>query len=113
MPSKEGESTHPPLEVLEDTNFSSKNIVETHQPLSADSIKSLENSFEVLTSIGDSRESGTDSPLRTRRSVANIGIYELIWPAPKSIIGLSHISPPFAVGKELLISIIQVRFFAI
>lgn len=109
MPSKEREHTHSPLEPVEDINFSPKNnLVDTHQPLTANSIKSLENSFEVPASVIESRESGSDSPLRNRHSISNTGIYELIWPEPKCIIELGHVSPPFIVSKELLISVVQV-----
>ncbi|XP_011505439.1 PREDICTED: uncharacterized protein LOC105368183 isoform X2 [Ceratosolen solmsi marchali] len=108
MPLKDKENVHNCLELVEDTNFSQKNIlVDIHQPLTVDSIKSLENSLEVSASAGDSRESGSDSPLRIQRSIANTGLYEMIWPEPKYIIELGHISPPFIVEKELLISIIQ------
>lgn len=108
MPSKEIESIHSPFE-LENSNFVSKNIlVDTHQPISADSVKSLENSFEVPVNVADSREPNNESPLRSRRSITNSGIFELLWPEPKCIIELGHISPPFIVSKELLISIIQV-----
>lgn len=110
MPSKEIESIHTPLESLENTNFVSKNIlVDTHQTLSVDSVKSLENSFEAAVAIGNSRDSNNGSPLRSRRSITNSGIFELLWPQPKCIIELGHVSPPFIVSKELFISIIQVR----
>lgn len=109
MPSKEDDNTHCPLESTDNTHFSSKDIiVDTHQPLSADSVKSLENSYELSISITEARERNETSPLQTSCSGSSSGIYELIWPEPKSIVDLGHISPPFIVGKELLISIIQV-----
>ncbi|XP_023247490.1 uncharacterized protein LOC106645899, partial [Copidosoma floridanum] len=110
MPSKERESIYSPPEPQDtlETHYSPKNnLVDTHQPLSTESIKSLENNFEILSCAEDLKEPGCNSPLRTQHSVINTGIYELIWPEPKCIIELGHISPPFIVGKELLISIIQ------
>ena len=114
MPSKERENSHNPLESVEEPIYSAKSIlVDTHQPISVELIKSLENSFDDSTAVenqlgSNNRESISDSPLRTRRSISSSGIYELIWPQPKCILELGHVSPPFIVGKELLISIIQV-----
>lgn len=90
VPSKEN--------IIEPIEFAQKNIL-----VDTISIKSLGNSFEIPPSIKDSRESHC-SPLQNQHT----GIYDLIWPEPKCIIQLGHVSPPFIVGKELLISIIQV-----
>lgn len=103
---------HSPLGSLDISNYSSKSIlIDTvpFHPLSAESIKSLNNSFEVPTSPIESRGSESESPTRRQNSLSSAGgIYDLLWPEPKSITELSHVSAPFVINKELHISIIQV-----
>lgn len=105
---------HSPLESLDISNYSSKSILIDSaplHPLSAESIKSLNNSFDVPTSPIESRGSETKSPMRRQNSLSSAGgIYDLLWPEPKSITELSHISAPFVINKELQISIIPVSF---
>ena len=112
MPSQKSDNLRNHLENVDDENFSPQNIlVDTHQALTADPLKSLTNHFEIAASVGDVRESRVESPFRTRRSVCSSKIYELLWPEPKCVIELGHITPPFPIGSELLISIIQVSTY--
>lgn len=71
--------------------------------LSQVSIDSNNKSFDQIFE-GSNRESGNNSPVKSVGE--KYGIYNLIWPQPKSIIELTD-SPPFVAGKELFISIIQ------
>ncbi|XP_014225797.1 uncharacterized protein LOC106651683 [Trichogramma pretiosum] len=84
------------------------NLIDIHQDSSVDSLKSLDNTFNMPTqSHKDSREFNGDSSFRAFPPASQSGVYELIWPKPKYITELGHLSPPFIFGKELLISIIQ------
>lgn len=71
--------------------------------LSQLSIDSNSKSFDQIFE-GTNREPGNDSPEKSLPD--KNGIFNLIWPQPKTIIELND-SLPFIAGKELFISIIQ------
>lgn len=52
------------------------------------------------------QETNNTSPIHN--TVEKTRIYNLLWPRPKTVIELDYISP-FVVGKELFISILQVK----
>jgi hypothetical protein len=110
MQIKDRENEYNCLELVQDTNICSKNtLVDIHKSDTANSLKTLENICEVPKSVRGLKETtNSDSPLQIQCSITNTSIYEMIWPQPKSILKLGHISPPFIVEKEFLISIIQV-----
>lgn len=93
---------------IENSNFLQENVIDAHQMLSTLSIKPPNEHYDVPVLRGDSKESGTESPLRIQHSIVSTRIYELIWPEPKCIIELGHLSAPFVIDKELFISVIQV-----
>lgn len=97
----------PNLNSVEDCNYSVKNLIIDSANSVPDSHKSLENNFDIpASSLGSHKISESPRPQHSFSSTT--GIHELIWPEPKSIIELGNISPPFIVGKDLYISIIQV-----
>ncbi|XP_046749548.1 uncharacterized protein LOC124413185 [Diprion similis] len=71
--------------------------------LSQVSVDSINKSFDQIFD-GMNREPGIDSPVKSIGE--KYGIFNLIWPQPKTIIELPD-SLPFIAGKELFISIIQ------
>lgn len=69
--------------------------------LSIDSTKSTDPLYDISI-----REQSVESPVRS--ILDKTGIYNLLWPEPKTVLELGNTSPPFIAGKELFISIIQV-----
>lgn len=99
--SNDNEAMHSPIGLFSEGNFSQKSISSNMSQLSIESSKSSEPVYDIPL-----RESGKDSPNKT--ATEKEGIYYLLWPQPKTICELKNFSPPFVIGKELFISIIQV-----
>ncbi|KAL2715083.1 Tankyrase-1 [Vespula squamosa] len=98
--SNDNETMHSPIALFSEGNFSQKSISSNMSQLSIESNKSSEPVYDIPL-----RESGKDSPNKT--ATEKEGIYYLLWPQPKTICELKNFSPPFVIGKELFISIIQ------
>ncbi|XP_008556256.1 uncharacterized protein LOC103577419 [Microplitis demolitor] len=106
---KETESVHSPVTYSDSTNFSQKNLSTNMSQLSIDSAKSTDPLYDptlpaLRDSVNDNTHHHHQSPIRSHEKSPT---WNLIWPEPKSIIDLSHYSPPFIAGKEIFISIIQ------
>ena len=99
--SKENESINNATVAFTESNFCQKSISTNMSQLSIDSAKSTDALYDISV-----REPSVGSPVRSVHE--KTGVYNLIWPEPKTIIELGNISPPFIAGKELFISIIQV-----
>lgn len=100
---KEPESIHSPVTLFTEGNFCPKHISNDLSQLSIDSNKFSDPTYDIPTRETTSK----DSP---NKNVPHINIiYTLLWPQPKTIIDLKNCSSPFIAGKELFITIIQVR----
>lgn len=97
----ENETMHSPTSFTE-TNFCQKSLSSNMSQLSVESNKSSDPVYDV-----PSRDTGTDSPSKSNADKGSI--YNLLWPQPKAVIELKNFTAPFIAGKELFISIIQVR----
>lgn len=97
--SKDYDTTQTQAIAYAESNYCPKSISTNLSQLSIESSKS-EPGYDV-------RADG-DSPVRSEGVVDSI--YSLLWPEPKYIMELGSSVGTFVAGKELFISIIQVRF---
>ncbi|XP_066585055.1 uncharacterized protein [Prorops nasuta] len=97
--SRESENMHSPTSYI-DANTCQKTLSSNISQLSIDSTKSADAIYESTL-----RDSGKNSPNRSLNG--KDGIYNMIWPQPKTITELKHLSAPFIAEKELFITIIQ------
>lgn len=93
---------HSPTTSFTETNFGQKSLTNNMNQLSVESNKSSDPVYDV-----PSRDTGTESPSKSNTDKGSI--YNLLWPQPKAVIELKNFTAPFIAGKELFISIIQVR----
>lgn len=98
----ENETMHSPTTSFTETNFGQKSLTNNMSQLSVESNKSSDPVYDV-----PSRDTGTESPNKSNTDKGSI--YNLLWPQPKAVIELKNFTAPFIAGKELFISIIQVR----
>lgn len=93
---------HSPAMSFTETNFCQKSLSSNMSQLSVESNKSSDPVYDV-----PSRDTGTESPSKSNADKGSV--YNLLWPQPKAVIELKNFTAPFIAGKELFISIIQVR----
>ncbi|XP_076643279.1 uncharacterized protein LOC143353675 [Halictus rubicundus] len=97
--SNDTDTMHSPTASFSEGNFCQKSLSSNMSQLSIESTKSLDPVYDVPL-----RETGKDSPTK---STDKDGIYNLLWPQPKTVVELKNCSAPFIAGKEFFISIIQ------
>ncbi|XP_033324995.1 uncharacterized protein LOC117219738 [Megalopta genalis] len=97
--SNDTNTMHSPTASFPEGNFCQKSLSSNMSQLSIESTKSLDPVYDVPL-----RETDKNSPTE---STDEDGIYNLLWPQPKTVVELKRCFEPFVAGKELFISIIQ------